>query len=570
MNKRRIVGLLCVLAVVAAAALASWMAGSRIESPAEAAARTAPPKPSPILVPVEKRVLSSNVVTRGTGRFGLPQSISIAPSALKPGAGLITTLPRINTQVKEGDSLLTTSGRPVLVLEGKLPAYRDLVLGLRGTDVRQLEVALQRLGFDPGPMDGFYDGQTSAAVEKWYESGEWKPFGPTPDQLAKVRAVELELAHATKAKLAADGTLAAAGMIVEAARAKAEHASRVAAIDLAMKNADKEHLLIGSVNEVPLAVQTARAKAEHANAAARADISAKIAERALIVLDPTQTRTARTAADAHLEVARAAALNTRLEGELVIRTAKRDANMAAGQHELAEAAIKAVSLEGEVTIQTAIETQKIATLEAEFAAKETARLQANLERVKSKLGVQVPIDEVVFIPSLPVRVEEVMALVGDPASGPVLSVTDNQLSIDSSLALDVASLVKPGMEVIIDERALGIKTKGVVERVAEAPGTNGVDGYHFYLLVSLGETIQPLNGVSLRLTMSIESTKGEVTAVPLSAVSLAADGSSRVQVSRAGKLQYVTVEPGLTADGYVEVAAVDGEIAPGDEVVIGY
>src|SRR5690242_12337719 len=74
-------------------AVVSWIAGSKIQSPAEAAARTAPPTPSPILVPVEERVLTSDVSTRGTARFGLPQSISLAASPLKSAAGIITTLP---------------------------------------------------------------------------------------------------------------------------------------------------------------------------------------------------------------------------------------------------------------------------------------------------------------------------------------------------------------------------------------------------------------------------------------------------------------------------------------------
>ena len=37
---------------------------------------------------------------------------------------------------------------------------------------------------------------------------------------------------------------------------------------------------------------------------------------------------------------------------------------------------------------------------------------------------------------LPVRVEEVTAAVGAPATGPVMTVTDNQLAIDAALALD--------------------------------------------------------------------------------------------------------------------------------------
>ncbi|MGH8603007.1 MAG: peptidoglycan-binding domain-containing protein, partial [Gammaproteobacteria bacterium] len=179
MSRRPVIVLCYVLALVAVVAVGAWVASSRIESPAEAAARTAPPTPSPILVPVEERVLSSNIVTRGTARFGLPQPISLAPSVLKANAaGLITTLPLLNTQFKEGDVMLTASGRPLLVLQGQVPAFRDLVPGISGKDVRQLEQGLERLGFDPGPVDGTFDQRTSAAVANWYTSAGYEPFGP--------------------------------------------------------------------------------------------------------------------------------------------------------------------------------------------------------------------------------------------------------------------------------------------------------------------------------------------------------------------------------------------------------
>src|SRR5512134_2086369 len=122
MTTKRISVLFWVLGSVAFALVGGWLAGSQIESPADAAARTAPPTPSPILVPVEQRVLSSTVVTRGTARFGLPLPISIAPSSLKTNPGLLTTLPLPNTQIPEGGVMLTASGRPLLVLQGKIPA----------------------------------------------------------------------------------------------------------------------------------------------------------------------------------------------------------------------------------------------------------------------------------------------------------------------------------------------------------------------------------------------------------------------------------------------------------------
>jgi len=106
--------------------------------------------------------------------------------------------------------------------------------------------------------------------------------------------------------------------------------------------------------------------------------------------------------------------------------------------------------------------------------------------------------------------------------------------------------------------------------VASRPGTLGVDGYHCYLGIRVDSTPIKLDGFSVRLTIPIGTTKGAVIAVPVSALSLAADGTSRVQVERGGNLEYVTVQPGLSVGGYVEVTADDGRLTPGQLVVVGY
>jgi peptidoglycan hydrolase-like protein with peptidoglycan-binding domain len=404
----------------------------------------------------------------------LPQPISISPSALKPEVGVITKLPARNTQLNDGDILLTASGRPVFVLQGEISSYRDLVHGISGDDVHQLESGLKRLGFNPGPVDGTYDEQTSAAVAEWYTSAGFEPFGATADEVANIRALEQELAVAIKDKSAADDASAAA----------------------------------------PLAVAAARAKTDYAIAVERANAAANLA--------------------------------------------------------VAQAAVEAAQLAGEVEIQAAIDAQKAAEQEAKRLKDLAIRLAADLEIAQRRAGVKVPVDEIVFIPALPVRVEEVQVALGDPLSGPVLSVTNNQLAIDSSLRLDEAPLVKPGMAVTIDERDLGIKAAGVVSKVADTPGTSGVDGFHVYFEVLVDETPVPLEGISLRLTIPVESTGGAVTAVPVSALSLAADGTSRVQVDDNGSLEFLVVEPGLSAGGYVQVTPVEGTLAPGQLVVIGY
>jgi hypothetical protein len=242
-----------------------------------------------------------------------------------------------------------------------------------------------------------------------------------------------------------------------------------------------------------------------------------------------------------------------------------DTNLAA-----ANAAANAAYASGVVAVHGAENAQAAAERDAQTAADTVVRITAELEKAQQEAGVKVALDELVFLPALPVRVAQNGAVLGDPAAGQVGIVTNNQLAIDSSLPLDEAPLVQPGMPVTIDEPDLGISATGVVGRVADTPGTDGVDGFHIYLEVLVDDASSSLVGTSLRLIIPIESTGGKVVAVPTGALSMAADGSSRVQVDNNGTLAFVTVAPGLSAGGYVEVAPINGSLLPGQLVVIGF
>jgi len=230
----------------------------------------------------------------------------------------------------------------------------------------------------------------------------------------------------------------------------------------------------------------------------------------------------------------------------------------------------AAQLNGDIAVRVAEDAQKAAEREVARLTKRVDELGAEYEAAQAKTDSPMPIDEVVFLPSFPVRAEEINAKIGDAASGPIVRVTNNQLAIDSLLPLAEAPLVKPGMKVAIDEPDLGLQATGVVSRVAETPGTDNVDGYHIYFEVLVDATPVKLEGFSLRLTIPVESTGEAVTVVPISALFLAADGSSRVQVEKDGRLDFVVVKPGLSADGFVEVKPVDGTLSAGQLVLIGY
>jgi peptidoglycan hydrolase-like protein with peptidoglycan-binding domain len=662
---RNFAALYIVIAICFAVAMGAWLASLWIKSPAEVAAQTAPPRPSPILVPIDKRILSSKIITRGTARFGLPQQISLPPSSLKSSAGLITTLPLLNTVVKEGDILLTASGRPVFVLQGKLTAYRDLTPGISGPDVRQLEQALERLGSPPGPVDGIFDQRTSAAVEAWYEASGSVPFGPTLDQLRTVQTLEKELNDAQKARLSAVASEAASVPAIENARAKSERDNQAAAADLTAKSVALQRLNAkikfdekglktaskvaaeqdGNLVEAP-SIRAVRAIVDRNNKAAAADLADKkatlrglqatkqttlqaveVAKKAaahnyMVTLASLEDEiakgkfTAKDVATARIVRARAAAEKTKIEGELAVLNAEREAELldskielAIRQVELAEAAVKStrlegqkamqnatidfdvaeaelesankqlslaeaaitsIRLEGQLAIQSAIDAAEIAKLEVKIARQREERARQALEQARNQIGIQVPVDEFIFLPELPVRVNEIKAAIGDEAKGNLLTVTDNKLSIDTSLPLDTAQLVKVGMNVLIDEQAVGVRAKGRIAYIADTPGTWGVDAYHRYINVEVLETNIPVEKYSLRLTIPIKSTEGEKIVVPVSSLSLATDGSSRLQVQRNNTLETITVEPGLSAEGFVQVTPVGGELQAGQLVVVGF
>jgi hypothetical protein len=368
------------------AAGAGWAAGSRIQSPAEIAAQTAAPTPSPILVAAEERVLSTNVVTRGTGRYGGSQELVLAPSLFKPEVRLATRVPVAGAELTRGDVLMSAGGRDVILLEGTTPSYRDLGVGVSGTDVLQLEEALRSLGHDPGTVDGVFDSVTEQAVLEWYAGRGVEPIRATSTDLAEILPVQLGV-------------------------------------------------------------------------------------------DPSGAPTG---------------------------------------------------------------------------------------------GVIVPADEILFVEALPIRVTEALVARGEQIDGAVAVVSDATVAVDSSVPIEEAGLLTTGMTVLIDEPDLGIEATGRVTRIAAGPGTDGVDGFHVYFEVVVEDGEPVIINASVRLTIPIETTGDPVLVVPVTALTLGGDGTSRVQRARGEVLETLEVQPGLSAQGFVEVRPLGNDLEAGDLVLIGF
>ncbi len=209
-------------------------------------------------------------------------------------------------------------------------------------------------------------------------------------------------------------------------------------------------------------------------------------------------------------------------------------------------------------------------LVVQAAGKEARSTQQDVSRLARRIGVTVPADEVLFFGTLPLRIDSVRVRRGDVVNGRVMTVSNSRLAIDSSLSITDAKLVHPGAPVQIEEPDLGIKTTGVVSQVADAPGTHKVEQGRVYLSITPKSAPAQLVGASVKLTIAVKSTQQAVLTVPITALTVGADGNSRVQVQRGGGgSDYVTVEPGLAAQGLVEVRPVKGSLAAGNLVIVG-
>ncbi len=213
-RRRRI--LIWVVAGAVALTGAGIALAATIRSPAQVAADAAPPPASVLADRVERRVLTSSVVVRGT--VAAEQSLTVTPgagAAAASGTGGKPVVTRVNKQpgaaVQAGEVLLEVSGRPVFALGGALPVYRDLKPGATGKDVGQLQEGLKALGHPTGKDPaGTYGAGTKAAVTALYAALGHTPRPADPGDAEKLQAAEDTADAAQRAVTTAKNALAKA------------------------------------------------------------------------------------------------------------------------------------------------------------------------------------------------------------------------------------------------------------------------------------------------------------------------------------------------------------------------
>lgn len=99
-------------------------------------------------VPVENRVLAEPVTVTGQYTTGRRSDITVD---VADGPAVVTEVAvKKDDSLRSGSAIAKVSGRPVIALYGTFPLYRDLEVGDRGDDARELNDILRGLGFASG------------------------------------------------------------------------------------------------------------------------------------------------------------------------------------------------------------------------------------------------------------------------------------------------------------------------------------------------------------------------------------------------------------------------------------
>ena len=527
---------LAVVAVAVAFGAGGYILGQQLESPEDARAEVAAPEPSLIAVPIESTALSNDVVVRGDAEFEGAVDLELDAS-LGDGASRVVTgrVPEVDTEVNEGDVIIEVSGRPVFVLQGSLPGFREFEPGVEGDDVLQLEEALARLGFLSVEPDRLYGAATEEAITALYDEVGYEARAANDGEEAQLDGAEQAVENARTAL--ADANDRVSDLLRPPTQAELVQESQA------------RGRLVDAVE-----------RAEEALRELREDLPSNELLRAIDTVSDLQRRGQdSTQAQQSVQAAQEAERNRIEAAEDAIDNAR---NALAQADEL-EAARDADGTD------TSSAREAVADAEDRLADAEE-----DLAELEEDIGVRLPIAEVVFLADLPRTVTSVEVERGDFVDAAVMRISGTEVRINTAVSDANRPLLEVGQRVIIDSEQLDIEVQGEITTLADRRGTDGVADTRFFMQVTpMGEfNVSELVGVNFRLQIPLERSEGEVLAVPLAALSAGADGSSRVEIERDdGSTELVLVEVGLqdNSSSLVEIVAIDGDLEAGDLVVIG-
>ncbi|MDY0913033.1 peptidoglycan-binding domain-containing protein [Rathayibacter festucae] len=169
-----------------------------------------------IFTPAEEVVPVTDYTTAVARAGAVSASVSLvatahwtqSPAGTNSAHGTVTTVSHVPGEVADqGEELYTEDLRPVVLVRGAIPAFRDIDGTSEGEDVEQLQELLGDLGYYRGAADGAPGPRTAAAIKEWQKAAGFPVDGV-------VRRGDLVFVPEVPTRLVVDETLITRGAVV--------------------------------------------------------------------------------------------------------------------------------------------------------------------------------------------------------------------------------------------------------------------------------------------------------------------------------------------------------------------
>ncbi|MGH9194162.1 MAG: hypothetical protein ACRD1T_00290 [Acidimicrobiia bacterium] len=206
---------------------------------------------------------------------------------------------------------------------------------------------------------------------------------------------------------------------------------------------------------------------------------------------------------------------------------------------------------------------------------------AALAAAEQLAGPRVLPQEVVTVSQLPTRVTGIIAVGADlqASKEPLAEVAGGRTVVRVEL-LPATSSVAYGQDALIFSSEGASPVRARVERVDAASPANGTEGNEttdgatppreVALLVPIDGLAPETMATNVRVEIVVQESREAMLVVPVTAVWTRPDGTSRVtRLGKNGRTVDLAVQPGFSAQGFVQVSVENDSLKEGDRVLVG-
>ncbi len=510
-------------------------------------------QPSIITSPVRQETVEGTVRARATLAYSSTIDIQVTE-----GLTVTRPMPPVGDELGSGDLIAELSNRPLILIVGSIPLFRDLYMGDEGADVESLRDSLADLELvarGEGPVDrALLD-----AVTKLYVALGYRPPDAVAEDLAALMAAQSALT-------AAEDGQAEATRALDDQKGSPDALARLAA-EVARDDARALHqqVLVGPEAELT-ELRVAREAAIDYQVQAKAQLDGLMAALAAAKQDATTTDTGLHELQTQID----SATTILADADTAALAAEADVLAAESALDLLRASEDRRLRLAEAAYLAAVEPADTraamrAVAEAE-AALEAAKGQ--LEREAMRSYSRVAAHEFVVVDTGPTRVSRIDSGLGDTTRPNLGAVSLPSVIAGGTINPNEASNLSVSNEVRVLLPDGEVGDAELVDLVPPDAGSD-TDRWSFTARLEPGVALEHVGRNFAIEIVFAESSAGAIV-VPLAAIRSLPDGRQGVEIVRPdGSREQVSVNLGVVSDGAVEITASDPAISLGDSVVVG-